>query len=585
MPLLKPDLSGIEYDAWIRQPRMERIKPLIRAWGEAGFGTPDAIYLIYFAKIFAYAVGAVWLASLTTPGLGTLGDLPNWWLEPIVWQKVVIVTLLFEVIGLGCGFGPLTFRFLPPIGGFLFWLRPGTIRQPPWPDLVPLTRGTRRQLFDVLLYASVLAAGVWALLSPTTAPDPGLAPARLGMMEAQRVLPLLGLLCLMGLRDKTIFLAARSEVYLMFALTALLSSTDWVFAAKLGMLLLWWGAAFSKINRHFPFVIATMQSNHPLLRLPFIKRRNYRSFPDDMLPSPLTVFLGHAATVFEIVMPVLLIVPLPASIQTPLVVIFFLFHLHIMFALPMGVPLEWNVFMMYSLVLLFGAYDHVTLTGSLGNIFALVGFGIGAAIVTLGNLYPEKFSFLLSMRYYAGNWATSMWVLKPSAFDKIRAEVVGWTGTPEEQLTRIYGAETAAILAHKGYVFRALHSHGRALFTLAEAAAGPEHETSHVFLDGEFIAGAAIGWNFGEGHLHDEQLMGALQERCGFEPGEVRAVLLEGQPFHLSIQRFRVVDAASGELLRGEVDVSELVERQPWDTAVPYRVTGGDASALQEGLA
>ena len=50
-----------------------------------------------------------------------------------VFQKAVIWTLLFEVLGLGCGFGPLTLRFVPPIGGFLYWLRPGTVRLPPWP--------------------------------------------------------------------------------------------------------------------------------------------------------------------------------------------------------------------------------------------------------------------------------------------------------------------------------------------------------------------------------------------------------------------------------------------------------------------
>ena len=117
-----------------------------------------------------------------------------------------------------------------------------------------------------------------------------------------------------------------------------------------------------------------------------------------------------------------------------------------------------------------------------------------------------------------------------------------------------------------------MHSHGRALFTLAQVAAGKDHETSHVFIDGEFIAGPALGWNFGEGHLHDEQLMAALQERCHFEPGEVRAVMLEGQPFHKPFQRFRIVDAAEGELMRGEVLVKDMIERQPWATDVPYRV-------------
>ena len=49
--------------------------------------------------------------------------------------------MLFEVVGLGCGFGPLNNRFFPPMGSILYWLRPGTIRLPPWPHRVPLTTG------------------------------------------------------------------------------------------------------------------------------------------------------------------------------------------------------------------------------------------------------------------------------------------------------------------------------------------------------------------------------------------------------------------------------------------------------------
>ena len=73
--------------------------------------------------------------------------------------------MLWEIIGLGAGSMPLTFRFMPPIGGILYWLRPGTIRLPPFPDRVPLTRGSTRTWFDVALYAGVLGAGGYLLLS------------------------------------------------------------------------------------------------------------------------------------------------------------------------------------------------------------------------------------------------------------------------------------------------------------------------------------------------------------------------------------------------------------------------------------
>ena len=99
----------------------------------------------------------------------------------------------------------LALRFSPPIGGVLYWLRPGTVRLPPWPDKVPLTRGSRRTGFDVALYAAVLAAACILIASDG---DP--AGVRL---DPPAIAVLLGLLALLGLRDKVPFLAARPEVY------------------------------------------------------------------------------------------------------------------------------------------------------------------------------------------------------------------------------------------------------------------------------------------------------------------------------------------------------------------------------------
>ena len=73
------------------------------------------------------------------------------------------------------------------------------------------------------------------------------------------------LLPLLGLRDKTIFLAARAEHYWVTALVFLSRSSTWSLAAKLIMVAIWWGAATSKLNRHFPFVVSTMISNAPLV--------------------------------------------------------------------------------------------------------------------------------------------------------------------------------------------------------------------------------------------------------------------------------------------------------------------------------
>jgi hypothetical protein len=88
----------------------------------------------------------------------------SWWTNPAAFYKFVLWTMLFEVLGLGCGFGPLNLRFIPPMGAFLYWLRPGTIRLPPFRGRVPLTHGDTRTVVDAALYAGLVVALVVALV-------------------------------------------------------------------------------------------------------------------------------------------------------------------------------------------------------------------------------------------------------------------------------------------------------------------------------------------------------------------------------------------------------------------------------------
>ena len=67
----------------------------------------------------------------------------------------------------------------------------------------------------------------------------------------------------------------------------------------------------------------------------------------------------------------------------------------------------------------------------------------------------------------------------------------------------------------------ALALHGRGLFTLAHRAMAGRDEDEYNLCEGEILCAMVLGWNFGDGHMHNECLIEALQERCGFEPGDV----------------------------------------------------------------
>jgi hypothetical protein len=537
-------------------------------WAEHGFAGPWGVWLLYAVKLAGYLAGGLAFVR-ATPGIGPLSAVATWWSEPVVFQKALVWSLLFEVIGLGGGFGPLTGRLWPPLGGALHWLRPGTVRLPPWPDRVPLTRGTTRTPLDALLYLALLVAGFWLLASPAGHVDGGVTGSALTLAPA-RIVPLAVLLPLLGLRDKTIFLAARAEHYWLTLLTFFLPLADMVVTAEVLLVLIWWGAATATLSRVSPFTLTAMLSNAPLTPK-WIRRRLFRGYPEDLLPSRLPRALTWLVVCLEYLCPLLLLVSSNPAVTLAVLGVLAAFHLVIVLSVPVGVPLEWNLFIVFAAGWLFWAHASVGLDAADAlvptmAVVALVG------LATWGNLRPDHVSYLWSLRFYAGNWPTSMWAMRPSAVVKINERVPKGAAFPKEQARRLYGEQVAEVLMHKVYTFRSVHHDGRALFGLLPRAGGPDHEDS-VVLEGELVAGIVLGWNFGDGHLHNEQLLAALHERCRFEPGEVRAVILESAPLGSQRQEYRLVDAAAGEFERGYIRVGALAERQPWDIAeVPTEV-------------
>ncbi len=570
MGFIAPTPPPVDMEEWKQKPHLERIKPLAQDWGINGFGTPSAIYLLYVVKLIVFALGAFLVIAATTSSVGGLGDFSDWWTQPIVFQKIVVWLLLWEVIGLGCGSMPLTFRFLPPIGGILYWLRPGTVRLPPWPDRVPFTRGSTRTPLEVALYLGVLGSAVYLLAVDRTAlPHAG-------------IVVLLACLVALGLRDKVSFLAARPEIYTPFLVIFLFPLSNMIVASQFVFLCIWLGAASSKLNRHFPFVVSVMISNTPWNRSRKAKAQLYTHHPEDMRPSRQAAFAAHLGTVMEFTLPILLFVTSGGVIGTLAVIGMIIFHVHITSTFPLAVPLEWNLFMIFGILYLFGHYGAVPLSTLDHPLLIIYLLASCVLLPVIGNFWPSKVSFLPAMRYYAGNWATTQWLFEKDsgAEEKLDSSIKKPARIVVEQLTRVYDRELAELLLAKGLAFRSMHSHGRALNGLVQRAVD-DVEAYHV-REGELISGVVNGWNFGDGHLHDHQLLAAVQERCGFGPGEVRVVTLESQPAHVQTQHYRIYDAATGLVEEGYVKVADMVSRQPWlgpDGSFPVEVTGGPGAA------
>lgn len=520
---------------WVRKPFAERGRMVCEAWAMDGYGSPPAVYVVYALKVALYI--AAWASFTRISAVG--------FLHPVAFQKAIVWSMLFEILGLGCGSGPLTGRYFPPIGGFLYFLRPGTTK-------LPLLRalGARRTLLDVLLYASLIVVSLHALLSRTPRPEHFLALAVL--------VPTLGVL------DKTLFLAARAEHYWVTIMCFVLQP-DWIAGAMAVQLALWFWAGFSKLNHHFPTVACVMTSNGPLTRARFLRRAMYRDYPSDLRPSRLATWIAHLGTMLEMAVPIAFLLTPLGTAPLVAVILMLMLHSYITSNVPMGVPIEWNFMVAYGGLALFWAHPSVSLTPSLTSIGPLLGSFLGVMLVAiplLGNLFPKRFSFLLAMRYYAGNWAWSVWLFRGDAHRKL-ARLTTSSGWIYDQLARFYDRSTSVGLLGKVMGFRMMHLHGRALGALLPRAV--ESLPDYEWLDGELVAGMVLGWNFGEGHLHHEQLLESIQAQCEFNEGELRCIFVESQPLLGRTLEYRIADAKTGSIEHGALAVAELRTRQPWE--------------------
>ncbi|EMF52900.1 MULTISPECIES: DUF3556 domain-containing protein [Streptomyces] len=561
------DFPPVDPETFLDKPLQERMKTLALHWVEYGFGSPKMIPTTYVVKVlFLYVLAGTALVTWTS-GTGPFWDVAHWWDEPAVYQKLVLWTVFLEALGVAGSWGPIAGKFKPMTGGVLFWARPGTIRLRPW-KRVPFTAGDRRTVADVVLYLAFLAS----LLAAVAVPTDGLVPV--GLLIAP-----IALYVVCGLRDKTLFLAARGEQYLpALVFFAVLPLTDLIVAAKLLICVVWIGAGVSKFGLHFTNVVSPMVSNSPCVPSRRIKRLHYRDFPRDIRPSKAATLVAHVGgTAVEVITPLVLLFSTNHWLTVAGVALMVVFHLFIVSTFPLAVPLEWNILFAYLSVFLFLGFPAQDGYGVGDMSSPWLTAGIAAALLffpVLGNLRPDLVSFLPSMRQYAGNWASALWVFAPGAEQKLNSLPHRPTTNQVDQLQAMgYPREVAEITMQQTIAWRSMHSQGRGLFSVLMKNL-PDLDRRTV-REAEFACNSLIGFNFGDGHLHNIDLVDAVQARVGFAPGEWIVVWVESQAIHRSVQHYQVIDAALGVIERGTWKVADAVEEQPWlpNGPIPLDVT------------
>jgi uncharacterized membrane protein YkgB len=579
MGFTKPNFPPIDPEEFLRRPLMDRMKYLALWWVENGFGTPKVIHTVYVLKLlFFFILGGAVVATATSHLV--FWDVMSWWNQPVVYQKVILWTVFLEALNVAGSWGPLVGKFKPMTGGVRFWAKVGTIRQRPW-KWVPFTAGDRRTVLDVGLYVLLLASLVVAVV-PAGVITPSLAAAlpsnTTGLVDPALLIAPVVLLVLVGLRDKTIFLGARGEQYLpaLFFFAAL-PFVDMIIGLKLLIVVVWVGAGASKFGKHFANVVPPMVSNSPAMPFKWLKRAHYRDYPTDIRPSRIGDLMAHVGgTTVEIILPLVLLFSTNRVISLLAVAGMVIFHLFIVSTFPLAVPLEWNIVFAYATIFLFAGFPAGAGYGvtdmSSPWLTAVVVIGL-LFFPILGNLRPDLVSFLPSMRQYAGNWASAVWAFAPGAERKLNS-VVGSVPIQVDQLAAMgYDPAVAEVTMQQTLAWRTMHSQGRGLLSLLLKHL-PDVDQRTV-REAEFLCNSLIGFNFGDGHLHNEDMINAVQAQARFEPGEVLIVWVESQSVHHDYQEYKVIDPALGVIERGTWKVADAVNEQPWlpNGPIPTNVT------------
>jgi hypothetical protein len=544
--LMKPVALPYDFDEWKRLPFNQRARKVCQAWGLQGFGAPRFTVLFYSLKILFYVWMWTVFCSFSTE-LGNTDTIGEWWFSLEAMGKALLWTVLLEVIGFGGASGPLTARYMPPLGAVTYWFRPGTIKVPMFKAL-----GDSRNIIDILLYGALLYFLIMACLAPSVTPEV--------------VLPIMIILPILGILDRQIYLATRADVWLP-ALFVFLFPEQIGGGLKIVWFAIWFWAAFSKLTPTFTSVVGVMICNSPFLKFNWLKKSLFRNYPEDLRLSKTANYISHFGTLVEFSLPILLMAGTFLNWPQEVILYFLIgmtaFHTFIFMNFPMGVPMEWNVIMVYGGWLLFGFHPEAS-PMDVSHPLLLGIFAVCLLVLPiLGNLFPKYISFLLSMRYYAGTWAYSVWLFKEgSKMEKLEPNIKKTSPDLRKQLSFFYDQKTADSILSRTISFRMMHLPSRILDELIPKAV--DNMDDYYWLDGEFLAGEVVGWNFGEGHLHHEPLLESIQKRCNFEDGELRVIMVESPQLHNGRMHWRIHDAQEGLMEEGYSYIKDQIEKMPW---------------------
>ena len=167
------------------------------------------------------------------------------------------------------------------------------------------------------------------------------------------------------------------------------------------------------------------------------------------------------------------------------------FHGFIALNNPSGMPIEWNILMIWGAWFLFGVHHEASITAVASMPFLVTFLAFWLVLVpAYGNLVPSRVSFLLAMRYYAGNWAYNIWLVRRDALHKLD-RLTKMAGTMREQLASLLpDPQQVDVACSMSLAHRFLHLEGRPLLEALPKAV--DDIDAYEWMDGEVFGGMVV---------------------------------------------------------------------------------------------
>ena len=310
-----------------------------------------------------------------------------------------------------------------------------------------------------------------------------------------------------------------------------------------------------------------------------LKSNLYRNFPKDVSPSEMTVVLAYFGIFLEVAAAIFIFSNVFFIREVGLLCSFVL-HCYIFFTFPLGSVNEWNLMnLLASYSLFYHTIDEYPIEWY-RNIFVEMDWILRCLLLYLivivpliGNIEPEKFSFLLSYRYYAGNWEANFMILKSKVWREIF--VPNLKDVSKFNANTLHFADTFET-ERKGnsLSWRLLSSlNGKSILHIIKLLmfkygfGNNINAKDCLFLDCGFVMHNTVGWHFADGQNAADNFLYALKKRFGVEKlelGDVIWVHVNAIPLFSKKVKFYVFDSNGKQIICDEFDAYKEVHVKPY---------------------